>query len=345
MTTFAVSVDQAVMNAVVAWLTPAFSDAVVSSRWPDAARSLPPLAITVIPAGDRQDDLLEPTVTDTSIVHTTVTPRITAPTAVDLGTANAVLNACKASYEAHRLDVAAHAAADTIHSLSAVPNATDLASGVALATAFLGVAGVFNLHATNGAAHTTAELVAGGQAFAQSASQLAPPVTVGDLVAAAEAIRTALHKHYSARIYTALLHACTLPLQLDVWATYDAVRDDAMARLDVRLNGDGLGVAGGGPVSGLLLPLGDGISGYVDTWWDGPSRNDTPDAVQSSEFRSTYKGTASFNLTVRLQGSRMTTVVFKLTGSERTPPPTTLAPDVITVATAVNADGYTVTVS
>jgi hypothetical protein len=350
MTTTFVSTDQAVLNAIVAWLAPAFPDATVSARWPSGT-NLPPLALTVIPAGDRQDDVLTPSVIDAAIVHTTVTPRITAPAAVDTPTVAALLTACKASYEAHRVDLTAHVAADTTNSLAAVPNAVDFGTSLALLAAFCGptgTTGVLNPHFLNATAHANAELVQSAQAvlaLAQDTPTYPPVALVASLCFAAEAVRTALHKHYAARLYTCLLHACVLPLQLDVWATYNAVRDDAMARLDVRLNGDPMGVAEGPGAPGLLLSLGDGFSAFADTWWDQPGRNDTADAVQTSEFRSTYKGTASFNLTVRIQGSRMTQIVFKATGSEQSPPPTTMAADTITVATAANADGYTVTLS
>lgn len=49
-----VSIEQAMANALVTYLSGALTDVIVSPRWPNPAKNLPPKAITVVPAGRRQ---------------------------------------------------------------------------------------------------------------------------------------------------------------------------------------------------------------------------------------------------------------------------------------------------
>lgn len=92
------------------------------------------------------------------------------------------------------------------------------------------------------------------------------------------------------------------PMQLDVWATSDAERDDILAQLDVALYAgidQTLGLPGDPVRDGLLLPLLDGHDGNnCDYWFDEPQIDDTPDAVQRSEFRAILFGEARMALVV-----------------------------------------------
>jgi len=51
-----VSIEQAMTNALVGYLTTALPDIKCRSRWPDPSKNLPEKAITVVPIGRRQDD-------------------------------------------------------------------------------------------------------------------------------------------------------------------------------------------------------------------------------------------------------------------------------------------------
>ena len=60
----AVPVQQAAINALATWLTTrlAGTGIEVSRRWVEPDKKLPPKIITIIPAGNRRDDLLDPQV-------------------------------------------------------------------------------------------------------------------------------------------------------------------------------------------------------------------------------------------------------------------------------------------
>lgn len=91
----------------------------------------------------------------------------------------------------------------------------------------------------------------------------------------------------------------TQPIQLDVWCTNTIDRDDIIAQLDVALNA-GLSLTMANlsttePVrDGLILSFleQDGYVGNIDYVLDEPDVEDSPDAVQRSEFRATYFGEA-----------------------------------------------------
>jgi hypothetical protein len=55
-----VSIQQAANNALVAYLAPLLSDVDVTSNWPSPDRELPEKAITVLTAGARRDQPLDP---------------------------------------------------------------------------------------------------------------------------------------------------------------------------------------------------------------------------------------------------------------------------------------------
>jgi len=78
------------------------------------------------------------------------------------------------------------------------------------------------------------------------------------------------------------------PLQLDIWAQYDVVRDALVAALDQALNIGSMPYSV--PGDPLVLDLADGWTGKVAFDFGGPANQDGPNAVQVSEFRSTYEG-------------------------------------------------------
>jgi hypothetical protein len=60
-----------------------------------------------------------------------------------------------------------------------------------------------------------------------------------------------------------------------------------------------LGLVNADPVEqGLALLLDDGWSGFASYWFDEPAITETPDAVQRSEYRATYRGWAAMELTI-----------------------------------------------
>lgn len=80
------------------------------------------------------------------------------------------------------------------------------------------------------------------------------------------------------------------PLQLDIWAQYDVVRDALVAALDQVLNLGSMPYSV--PGDPLVLDLADGWTGKVAFDFGGPANQDGPNAVQVSEYRSTYEGEA-----------------------------------------------------
>lgn len=150
------------------------------------------------------------------------------------------------------------------------------------------------------------------------------------------------------QIYTYAVGMVEQPLQLDVWAGFDADRDDIMARLDQALHQGvlvTLGVLPAGAVSadpfrdGVLLPLANGWTGTTDCVFDSMQVFDTPDAAQQNEFRGTGRGYAEMMLTMQATSARLAAIKFKqrlaegaipttglydlqLTASDATSPPT-----------------------
>lgn len=132
-------------------------------------------------------------------------------------------------------------------------------------------------------------------------------------------------------VFTWRMRACTQPIQLDVWATSDCARDDLLARLEPVLNASKvrsmptLGIVGGDPVEhGLALLLADGWEGFASYLFDSPADTNTPDAVQRSEYRATYRGSAAMQLTIDAESPRLARVVLhaKLNGLDEPPKPT-----------------------
>lgn len=116
--------------------------------------------------------------------------------------------------------------------------------------------------------------------------------------------------------FTWAVASITQPLQLDVWTTYDVVRDEILARLDDSLHkGEThtLGTFNSDPVRhGVLLALGDGWTGNVDCTFDAPTVDQTPDQVNKAEFRATMRGEARMTLTWTGNSARAASLQFRL---------------------------------
>lgn len=145
--------------------------------------------------------------------------------------------------------------------------------------------------------------------------------------------------------YVYKMRCVTQPLQLDVWSTYAPVRDDIIALLDIHLNvGEAitLGIAGRDVLrQGLLLPLGDGWTGYVDICFDEPSYFDTPDSAQVKEFRASYRGEAVIDLTIPATAPKLAQIILHQTLHET--PVGSALPQTGTDVATVTAAGETYT--
>lgn len=97
--------------------------------------------------------------------------------------------------------------------------------------------------------------------------------------------------------------AITQGVQLDVWSTDGAARDDMQGQLDVSLNkgtrytidpsieGLSRSTVRDGPL--VAFDPASGHQGFADFTFDGVLITDTPDAIANDEFRATYQGELS----------------------------------------------------
>lgn len=315
-----VTIEQASMNALAAWLRlnlPAYNyDPVtktdsgirVDDRWPDPDRSLPGRGVTVLRAGDAVDTNVQSDVVGYEVIHEGLSPLVRRTPPHDLPSCSAALNACAASYEAHRVSLVAHAGVDATNAVTA-PAAVDQPTAEALAD---------NLRAVL-VAHrrSSAHLHTDG---ATSLLQQGPVVPGDDqsLIDATGALLVALASHYVARIYLWRVAELDLPLQLDVWATNDTGRDDVMARL-VSILYAGSGASAGDAIDdpveqALTLELGDGWAGVrAEVAFGAPSVIDTGESKSRDEYRATYRGTLTVARLVRAQSPRLTRAQLLLT--------------------------------
>lgn len=109
----------------------------------------------------------------------------------------------------------------------------------------------------------------------------------------------AAHKLYRWRVLER-----SQPIQVDVWSTYQARRDDLVARLDQILNGGWSDQ----PNSGLVLSLGDGWDAKAAFDFDGPSIINSGYSSQVSEFRGSYNGALRVALYVDAASAKMANI-------------------------------------
>lgn len=331
------SIDKAVLKALKTWLSSQLADVDISERWPDPAYALPAKALTILRAGDRRDELLQPAVVAQANIHVGISAKVTTADATDQASAIALLVACTTSYEAHRVSfggaAGAHTVADAVNVVSsAVP--VDFATAKARADELK-----IDVNAHEGA------LASHPNPDTANAVVFAPIIDVPTLAAAANAIKGALNRHYVTRLYTWRVADCRQPLQLEIWTTYDAVRDDIMARLVPALNVDARAASTkeAGQRNGVLLDLGDGWTGTVDFDFEHPRVDDTPGSAVAGEFRATYRGFADFELEVKAQSARMARLLYKQHLSEKLPAPAEAGTSTTTLAWSPTAPGYTET--
>lgn len=115
------------------------------------------------------------------------------------------------------------------------------------------------------------------------------------------------------------LAECSQPFQLDVWATTHADRTDILANLDVVLRAGFNSlpwVTLADPFqNGFFVQIGDGWSDLVSTTahfvFENPDYDDTPDGVNRSQYRATYRGTAYMKLALPATTARITRTTLK----------------------------------
>lgn len=100
-------------------------------------------------------------------------------------------------------------------------------------------------------------------------------------------------------------------LQIDLWATDDVTRDHLEAVWD-ELSHKGQKYTLGDPLGdivsdGLLFALReeDGHSGFASFTFDSAEENDTPDAVNQRDYRSTVQGYVDVSLRITARTSRI----------------------------------------
>lgn len=338
----ATTIEQAACNALATWLRAqtALSDVEFLSRWPDDEGRLPPKIIAILRAGEPEREPVDPEVLTSEDIHDEVTARIVVTTPADLATSITALNAAKTSYELHRVDTGAHQAADTTHIVAAA-NASNLSTAITLANE---LRSDINLHEADTAAHANADTR--NRITAAIASDLPT------LIALTRAILAALNAHYVARIYLWRVETIVQPVQMDVWATFEAVRDEMLAALEPALHArardtaPGLypGLGGDDPVRhDLLLALADGWTGcHATARFDRPVIADRPTGAQVDEWRATFAGEIECFLIIRSQSPRLTTIEIKQYVGTNFPSVDDVAAEVATIQQTAAEPGYSV---
>lgn len=314
-----VPVERAAMLALARHLAANIgSDITVGDDWPNPNKPLFDSktqngAVTVLRAGERQDELLAARVTDQLDVHEAISTGVDSAVAVavDLPTAIILVNAAVDSYEAHRVSTTAHQTADTTDVVTA-PTATDLPTAIARAN---DLRVQYEAHRVS-ASHENPDVA--NAATAPAATDLPSLCTL------ANQLRVLLATHYATRIFFWMVATCRQPVQLDVWAAYPAWRDDIQTRLEPLLNVDTLAALkpSRDPTrNGVLLALADGWTGTADFQFSAPQVIQTADAQMRSEYRLMYRGTAEFLLTVRAQSARLAQISLRTRLAKTLPVP------------------------
>lgn len=322
------TVPDAAQQALATWLRQALGSKIrVFAAWP-ATSALTGPTVSVIRAGQPREEMLEPNVIGEEIIHAAISPRVLPALAVvDVATAILALNQARASYELHRVNLAAHQSADSANAATA-PVATDQASAQALADD-LRQQGMLHVESDSHAHPDGINLFAAADAIT--------PGNVPSLVALTKKICQALSAHYAAKIYIWEIRDVRQPMQIDAWTTSEAARNDIEARLVGALNTSTL--QGGDVVqNGCLVALGNGWIGTADFVFDSPRITQTSDSVQRLEYRLSCSGYADYSLQVKAQSARMAIVSLKA-ALAHSALPVTSAPKVGTLT----SDGTTTT--
>lgn len=328
--------ERAACSALVAWLASSLPDVTVRDAWPDDDAPLPERGLTLLLTGKATDEWTTPRAEGHRKIHDALPADLGIDTAdiVDTATAVAALNPLRAAYVAHLADTAAHAAADATNGPTA-PIASDLPTGIALAN---------NLR-TKFTAHFALAGTAAPHPAADSLNAPKAPIATDEasLVALTKSLVDSLSAHFAARVFLWMLGARVHPVQLDIWATYEGVREELLGQVE-QLVRQGAAQPDGPDVFEDYAPVGLGITVVLgDDWpdasaafdFEAPSRIDGSSSAQAGEWRATYDGTVDTPLLAWGQTARLARARFTMTvdGADRT----------VDVDWADNADGSTTT--
>lgn len=331
-----VTVEQAACNALRTWLASQLPGVEIRSTWPDDDRPLPALAITVLLVGKATDEWTTPRQVAHENIHDQLPAELDIDTAaiVDTPTANDALNALRARFIEHLSDTAAHAEADgtTTVTAPAVADLEDLAAGLALGNHLRAVIGA---HQALVGPHDAAD--------ALNAPTAPAATNEATLVALAQNLVHKLDAHFAARLFTWMVGVRVAPVQLDIWATYEATREDLIARLEqaVRV---GTQTAGASvweedePVGlSVAVQLGDNWAGghYATFDFEAPTRDGD---AQTNEWRATYVAMVDVPMLAKAQTARLARIALPLTVDAA-------AGSTVAIALADNAEGFTETIT
>jgi len=301
-----ISIEQAGFNQLSSWLTSQLTDTKVYSEWPSAEVFKEPKVISILWSSVREDELVTPHVVGTETIHGAISPIITAANAVNQSSAIALLSLIQTSYATHIIeDMTIHQAVDSINVLT-LPTPVTLQDAYDVATEMLAV---LPEHFISSIAHEETDT--------QTTLTSLTVNSVPTLITAVNRIKNALNAHYATKIYLWMIKSCRLPLQLDVWSLYNAVRDEMMAELERVSNANPYDTAGFGypssePIrNGCIFQLADGWTGTVDFQFNSPFIQDTDDGNQQRQYRATYTGFADFAIYIKAQSPRLNKVTLK----------------------------------
>lgn len=326
--------ERAACSALAAWLTSSLPDVEVRDAWPDDDATLPARGLTLLLTGKATDEWTTPRADGHRKIHDALPADLGIDTVgiVDTASAVAALNPLRAAYVAHLADTAAHATADATNGPTE-PDATDLPTGIALAN---------NLRAKF-IAHFAFAGTATPHPVADGLNAPRAPIATNEasLVALTKSLVDSLSAHFAARMYLWMLGARVQPVQIDIWTTHEAAREEMIGRVE-QLVRQGAIQPEGPDVFEDYAPVGLGIAVDLgDDWpnasaafdFEAPSRMDG--GAQSQEWRATYEGTVDVPLLAWGQTARLARARFTMTvdNADRT----------VDVDWADNADGSTTT--
>jgi hypothetical protein len=333
-----VTIERAACNALRTWLAAKMPDVEVRDTWPDDDKPLPERAISILLVGKATDEWTTPRADSHENVHDALPASLALETAaiVDTPSANAALNTLRARFVAHLADTAAHAAADTdtVVTAPAVVDLSSVAQGTALAN---DLRAKIPAHALLVGPHDVAD--------DQNAPAAPAATDAASLVTLTKDLVEKLGAHFAARLYTWMLGARVCPVQLDIWARYEAAREDVIARFEAAIR---IGTDETQSASLFEEDAPVGLSTAVrlgDNWTSGDNRAvfdfEAPTRegdAQTNEWRATYFGNVDVPMLAKAQTARLARLRLETTLGGAAGP-------TLEVAWADNDDGYTETIT
>lgn len=289
-------------------LTSRMPDVKVFDRWPSEV-DLPEKAISVIAIGAAEIESQTPQldVSTYGTIHATLPAALSAPASTNEATAIALAADLRTAWNAHVVDVAAHAGADATNVLtSSVPVTLSGAKAVANE-----LRSRLPSHVAKApSVHLYADALYGTVTSAQAS-------TLASTVALLNELRQLVASHFSTRLYLWKVGDFEAQLQVDVWTRYEIAREELLARVVGEM------YAGFRYVSGELSP--DPTDSFTvlafpddGTYWGGRVVFSLGDLERShttqqrlSEFRATYTLAADGAIIVPAQSPRMATINFQ----------------------------------